>query len=87
MADENTAKLAYTIEEAASLLSISRAHFYRLLDLGEIDSIQLGRCRRITRSQLLDFIRRMEASSCQVKSLSDLTISVQKQHLRGFEHG
>ena len=53
-------KLAYTVEEAAELLSVSRAHVYRLLDLQELASIYLGRSRRITVSQLAAFIKRSE---------------------------
>lgn len=56
-------KLAYTIEEAAKLLSLSRAHVYRLLDIGEIGSISIGRSRRITKGQLESFISNLEARS------------------------
>jgi len=56
-------KLAYSIEEAAELLSLSRAHLYRLIDLQEIGSITIGRSRRITAKQLEDFVRRLEAVS------------------------
>ncbi|MCC7434211.1 MAG: helix-turn-helix domain-containing protein [Methanoregulaceae archaeon] len=58
-------KLAYSVEEAAELLSLSRAHVYRLLDLQELGSVTVGRSRRITASQLEDFIRRLEASQNQ----------------------
>lgn len=54
-------KLAYTVQEAAELLSISRAQLYRLLDLCELGSITIGRSRRITASQLEEFVRRLEA--------------------------
>lgn len=56
-------KLAYTVEEAAELLSISRAHVYRLLDRRELDSIQVGRSRRITHRQILDFVSKLETST------------------------
>lgn len=55
-------KLAYSVEEAAELLSLSRAHVYRLLDVQELGSITIGRSRRITASQLEEFIRRLENS-------------------------
>ena len=55
-------KLAYTVEEAAVLLSLSRAKLYRLIDSCEIGSIVIGRSRRITHSQLEDFLQRLEAS-------------------------
>jgi excisionase family DNA binding protein len=56
-------KLAYTIEEAAKLLSLSRAHVYRLIDIQELGSITIGRSRRVTASQLRAFIERLEARS------------------------
>ncbi len=54
-------KLAYTVEEAAEMLSLSRAHVYRLIDLQEIGSVTIGRSRRITASQLAEFIKELEA--------------------------
>lgn len=53
-------KYAYTPDEAATKLSISRAHLYRLLDRGELKSIHIGRCRRITKSQLDAFLTERE---------------------------
>lgn len=58
-------KLAYTVDEAADLLSLSRAHLYRLMDIGEIGSISIGRSRRITQGQLESFIAQLEARSVQ----------------------
>lgn len=43
-----------TPSEAASRLNMSRAHFYRLLDRGEISSHQVGRELRIG---LIDLVR------------------------------
>ncbi|MBX7134892.1 MAG: helix-turn-helix domain-containing protein [Fimbriimonadaceae bacterium] len=56
-------RLAYMVEEAAGLLSLSRAQVYRLLDVGEIDSVKIGRSRRITHGQLVEFIEALEARS------------------------
>ena len=56
-------RLAYTVEEAADLLSLSRAHVYRLLDLGELASVRIGRSRRVTAGQLDAFVRRLEADA------------------------
>jgi len=55
-------KLAYKVEEAARLLSLSRAHVYRLMDLAEIGSVTIGRSRRITARQLEEFLRRLESA-------------------------
>lgn len=54
-------KLAYTVGEAAELLSLSRAKLYRLIDACEIGSVVIGRSRRITLSQLQEFLSRLEA--------------------------
>ena len=54
-------KLAYTVDEAAELLSLSRAHLYRLIDLLEIETVRVGRSRRITAGQLDAFVRRLES--------------------------
>ena len=46
--DRHCPKLAYTVEEAAELLSLSRVHLYRRIELGELETIAIGRSRRIT---------------------------------------
>lgn len=63
MGNERHGKLAYTVQEAAGLLSLSRAHLYRVIDLGEIGTVRIGRCRRITAGQLDEFLRRREAET------------------------
>lgn len=49
-------KLAYTVKEASSLLSLSRAQIYRLMDQGDIKFVKIGRSRRITAEQLQAFV-------------------------------
>lgn len=53
-------KLAYTIVEAGEMLSLSRAQLYRLIDLGELKSVKIGRSRRVTARQLASFLRCLE---------------------------
>lgn len=53
-------KIAYTVEEAGLLLSLSRAQMYRLLDVGEIGSVRIGRSRRITVNQLQAYVAKLE---------------------------
>lgn len=53
----------YTVEEAATLLSISRAQIYRLIDSCQLGSVTVGRSRRITLSQLTAFTRSLEEAS------------------------
>ena len=50
--------LLYTVAEAAELLAISRAALYPRVIAGEVESITIGRSRRIPRQALLDFIER-----------------------------
>ena len=52
--------MAYTVEEAGVLLSLSRAQLYRLIDLGEIGTITVGRSRRLTARQLDAFLEARE---------------------------
>lgn len=54
-------KIAYTVEEAAELLSLSRAQVYRLIETGELGSLRIGKARRVSAEQLVEFIRRVEA--------------------------
>jgi excisionase family DNA binding protein len=56
-------KLAYTVEEAAQLLSLSRAQIYRLIDSCELESVKIGKCRRVTADQLARFTVRAEQAS------------------------
>ena len=49
-------KLAYTVSEAAQLLSLSRSLVYELINAGRIESVKIGRARRITKSQLDRFL-------------------------------
>ncbi len=53
-------KLAFSVEETAELLSISRSQLYRLIDLGELSTVKIGECRRITKGQLEGFLERLE---------------------------
>lgn len=52
-------QLLYTPEEAAASLNISRRKVYEMLRDGEIDSVKIGRCRRIPRVALDRFIAQL----------------------------
>lgn len=54
-------KLAYTVKEVAAMLSLSRSHLYELIQARKIDTIKIGRARRITRKQLDDYVRQQES--------------------------
>lgn len=47
-----------TVEEAAKELRISRTHMYELVQQGKVRSFKVGRCRRIQRCDLEQYIER-----------------------------
>jgi len=49
-------RLAYTVKEAAMLLSLSRSLVYELINAGKLETIKIGRARRITSRQLEAYI-------------------------------
>ncbi len=53
-------KLAFTVEEVGVLISVSRAQLYRLIDIGDLKTIKIGRSRRVTLAQLEAFLTRRE---------------------------
>jgi excisionase family DNA binding protein len=54
-----TGQLLYTLAEAAEALRISRTKLYELLDSGEIESVHIGRSRKIPADALRTFIDRL----------------------------
>lgn len=55
-------KLLFTLEECEPILSLSRSQLYRLVDQGDLESVKIGKSRRITLDQLNRFIDRVENS-------------------------
>lgn len=53
-------RLAYTVREAATLLSLSRSLMYELINAGKIETIKIGRARRITSKQLEAYLHACE---------------------------
>ena len=45
-----------TVAEAAEFLAVSRPHVYVLMDRGDLPFVRFGRCRRIPRRALHDFV-------------------------------
>jgi len=56
-------KLAYTVSEAAALLSLSRSFLYEQIHAGTIETIKIGRSRRITKTQLDRFLAKLGEDS------------------------
>lgn len=50
--------LLCTPDEAATLLSYSKSHIYRLMDKGELPTIGNGKTTRILRTGLKEFVER-----------------------------
>lgn len=51
-------RLLFTVQEAAHMLGIGQTLMYRLIERDEIDSIKIGRLRRLTREALDAFAAR-----------------------------
>jgi len=56
----STPKIAYTVREAAHLLSISRSRLYELIHAKQIQSVKIGRSRRITSDGLKTFVESVQ---------------------------
>lgn len=61
-------KLLLTADEAAEIVGIGRTKVYELLRLGHIESVRIGRCRRIPLRAVHDYVDRLsdEASGYEV---------------------
>lgn len=76
--------MAYTVEEAAELLSLSRAQIYRLIDLGEIETVKIGKSRRLTSRQLDAFLSAQEQ---RMGCVPDFTTLLSRPAARKKQHG
>ena len=67
--EDKSPKLLLRIEEAAEQLGIGRSLMYRLVLSGAVESVRLGRLRRIPAECLGEHVRRLrdEARSTQVE--------------------
>jgi excisionase family DNA binding protein len=55
---KESVKLLLTMEEAANALSVGRTVVYELVSHRKLNSVKIGRCRRIPLSALQEFISR-----------------------------
>ncbi|TKK88241.1 helix-turn-helix domain-containing protein [Herbidospora galbida] len=51
---------AYTVEQVAEILNIGRDKVYALLRTKQLNSIKIGKLRRITDQHLADFVASLE---------------------------
>ena len=61
-------KLLLTAEEAAEIIGVGKSKMYELVRRGAIESVRIGRCRRIPHDALATFVERLrvEASGYEV---------------------
>jgi excisionase family DNA binding protein len=52
-------KLLLTVDEAAQRLGIGRSHAYAYVLSGELESVKIGRSRRVPAAAVEDFIERL----------------------------
>lgn len=53
-------KLLFTPQEAASALGIGRSKLYELMQAGELESVHIGTCRRVTADALARFVEKLQ---------------------------
>lgn len=58
-----TAPLVLTIEQAAERLGIGRSLMYALVSSGEVESVTIGRLRRIPADALVEYIARLRRAN------------------------
>jgi excisionase family DNA binding protein len=68
-----TEPLVYTIPEAAAALRISRTKLYELLDSQEIESIHIGRSRKIPAEALRTYVEGLRARSAHRLTVATTT--------------
>jgi excisionase family DNA binding protein len=55
-------QLLYKPEPAAAALDIGRSKLFELIASGEIETVQIGRARRIPRQALEDYVARLRST-------------------------
>ena len=54
--------LLLSVEQAAEMLGIARTSMFKLIGTGEVESVQVGRLRRIPMACLEEFVERLRGS-------------------------
>ncbi|MCW2608730.1 MAG: helix-turn-helix protein [Frankiales bacterium] len=57
--------LLYKPEAAAAALGIGRSKFFELISTGQIETVQIGRSRRIPAQALEDYVARLRGAVAQ----------------------
>jgi excisionase family DNA binding protein len=56
-------RLMLTVLEAAEILKVGRSTVYGLIDSGELESVRIGRLRRIPMEAVTDYVARKRSGS------------------------
>lgn len=59
MTEISEARIVLTVEEAAELLGIGRTLMYALVAAGDVESVRIGRLRRIPRDALVVYVEEL----------------------------
>lgn len=54
----------HKIDEAAALLGVHRSTLYGLIDSGQLQSVKIGRSRRVPESAIVSYIDGLIAAQC-----------------------
>ncbi len=63
---EREPQVLLRVEQAAKRLGICRATMFKLIGSGEIESVQIGRLRRVRPSALDDYVNRLSSGQRRV---------------------
>ena len=55
-------RMLYRPEGAAEVLDVGRSRVFELMADGQLESVRIGRSRRIPRQALLDYVERLRVS-------------------------
>lgn len=58
-------RLLLTVSEAASLLGIGRSTLYELVASGEVESVTIGRSRRVPVEAVATYVERLRSTSAE----------------------
>lgn len=68
-------QLLYSVEDAATMLSLSCSTLYELMNRNQIKYIKIGRSTRFTQKQLDDFIQQIVAKAERRKKKAEFTVN------------
>ena len=57
---EANVPVMFDMKTVSRILSVSRSTVYQLLKLGELKAVRVGRVRRVSQNQLVEYIMKLE---------------------------